>query len=885
MSAELSKLMAHRQHGSDSCKELLRAADEALNREFSPHRSIRKLLRARANVIDEVLRRLWQQGHEHTREIVALIGTGGYGREELHPHSDIDLLILIDEQAASGYQEHVEGFVSLLWDLGVNISHSVRTVEESIALAEKDISVMTALMESRCIAGNRGVYRQMMKHITSDQLWPSMKFCAAKLEEQSKRHERYASDSYNLQPDIKNSPGGLREIQTLLWITRRHFGTKNLNHLVDNMFLTHAEVRLLRRGRDFLWRVRYLMHVYSGRCNDRLDFESQQRIAQDFDYRDTRNKLAVELFMGNYYRWVIQLGMISGLLVRHFEEHILLACTNQETRDVNARFRLCNNYIGVKKPDLFKNNPGALLEIFLLIAEHESIVGIRAATLRLLYRSRFLIDKSFRADKKNTRCFMSILKSGKDVGRVLALMSRYGILGRWLPEFAKVSGQMQHDLFHSYTVDAHLIEVVRNVNRLVREKMNSDMELPAEVAKQIPKPELLYAAGLYHDIAKGRGGDHSILGMSDAGSFARRHHLHNSEGQLLQWLVQHHLLMSLTAQKQDIMDPDVIRSFSEVVGNIERLNHLYVLTVADICATNPKLWNGWRASLLRQLYLNTRQALLRDDHTFIDRKQYLKSVKEQSMVLLKREKIPARKVKVLWDTLHSEYFIRETIDDIVWQTAGMVQHADSSPLVMIRNSSTPESTPTIQIFVYTYYKHNILSIVANLLEQNNLNVQHAHMIDTSSDYVLSSFVVLSREPLPPAEYAAYHRSIEQKIKSILQSEHPQLKAVRYLDKPEIKAFDIPLTIDMRQEDGKPYNTLEITTVDRYGLLSCLTQSISQLGLLLRGARITTIGERVDDVFHVTDKDGVVISDPARRAQLENSIRTDLESWVKTGTLN
>lgn len=478
---------------------------------------------------------------------------------------------------------------------------------------------------------------------------------------------------------------------------------------------------------------------------------------------------------------------------------------------------------------------------------------------------------------------MSILKSGPRVAEVLALMSRYGILGRWLPEFAKVSGQMQHDLFHRYTVDAHLIEVVRNMNNLIHQKPDPDMELPSTVAKQIPKPELLYIAGLYHDIAKGRGGNHSILGIQDALQFARRHRLPESDGQLLGWLVQHHLLMSRTSQKEDILDPEVIKKFGEIVGNIQRLNYLYVLTVADICATNTNLWNGWRASLLQQLYLNTRHALLREDQKFIDRKTYLKSVQEECLALLKKEKVPLRKVKALWKTLNNEYFIREQASDIVWQTAGMVEHSGEQPLVMIR-SNEKFKAPAIQIFIYTYYKHNILAIIANLLEQNNLNIQRAQIIDTNGDYILSSFIVLSREREETRKQKDYLTPIKEKIQSVLSAPKVQLKAVRYLDKPSIKAFKVPLNIRITYEEGQPYNTLEVTTVDHHGLLSCLTQSVNKLGLVLRGARITTIGARVDDVFYITDQNGAVIAGAAQRGKLEKAIHRDMKSWIKTGKI-
>ena len=891
---------------SEMCREVLREKDAELAKQFSPKHKVRKLLKTRARHIDNLLQVLWQQQAPSTDNL-ALVGTGGYGREELHPHSDIDLLILIKDGNTDAYRDFVKDFVAFLWELKLNISHSTRNISGCIEFSKDNLAFFTSLMESRCIAGSRDTHKLLMQEINTERLWPSQKFCTAKIQEQRDRESRYSDISFNLEPDIKNSPGGLRELQTLLWITHRHFGTRSITRLTEHMFLTASEARVLIHARDFLWRLRYLMHMHSGRNQDRLGFDLQHKIAKSFGYQDTERQLAVEAFMGSYYRWVSKLRVASNLLIRHFEEYILLACKSQRTKQLNARFRLRNQYIEVKNNGVFRKYPGALLEIFMLMAQDDNIIGIRVATLRLIYKHRFLIDAHYRANPKHSQYFMGILKSGERVGEVLEIMRRYEILGRWLPEFAKLHGQMQHDLYHVYTVDVHLLAVVRNINGLIypdskftlishvsedspqkaraNMEMRSDFALPTQVARRTPKPELLYIAALYHDIAKGRGGDHSTLGVRDVQRFAKKHGLHHSDASLLRFLVRHHLLMSITAQKRDYHDPEILQNFSKVVGNIERLNHLYVLTVADICGTSPKLWNGWRASLLHQLYLSARQWLLRGTQPFTDRNKYLRSVQDQALLVLKQKKLPVRKIKALWNTFDSEYFMREKLDDIVWQTHAIISHNKAGPLVIARESGEFKFVPAVQIFTYCKNQTNILSILGNTLERKNADIQYAHIIDTTDNNVLCVFFVLPRIPDASQSSDAYRKSLTNALVQVLSTSKVKLKSVRHLDPPTIKSFSAPLQIMLGYEKDKPYNILEITTIDRFGLLSCLTQSLDRLKLQLRGARITTLGERVDDIFYITDEDGAVIQDDKKRAVLEDKLRLDIESWINAGVMS
>jgi [protein-PII] uridylyltransferase len=888
------------------CREWLQKKNAALDKQFSPRCAIRKLLNERSKHLDELLQMIWRHHTRGQENGLVLISTGGYGREELHPYSDIDLLILTKDGSTGHFQGIISKFIAFLWGLKLQISHSARNLDECITWAKQDLSVFTSLMESRCIAGNHNIYDSLMRRMDKDQLWPSQKFCAARIQKQKERNSRYSNISFNLEPDIKNSPGGLRELQTLLWIARRHFGAKSISQLAKHKFLTSHEARMLSFARDFLWRIRYAMHMHSERCQDRLDFHLQRRLAEFFSDASPDEKQLIEAFMKTYYRWVSKIRLISNLLIRHFEEQILLACKSERTRKLNARFRLRNQYIEAKNTNVFIENPGALLEIFMLMAQDSNIKGIRVETLRLIYKRRLSIGASYRSDPKNAGYFMGILRSGERVGEVLELMRRYEILGRWLPEFARLHGQIQHDLFHVYTVDVHLVTVTRNINGLIYPgsdftlvapaskdgpkqvsanlEMRSDFALPTQVARRTPKSELLYIAALYHDIAKGRGGDHSILGVDDVRKFAKRHGLHENDSELLQFLVRHHLLMSVTAQKKDCNDPEVLMKFSSIVGNIERLNHLYVLTVADICGTNPKLWDGWRASLLHQLYLNARQWMLRGAQEYTGRMEHLHSIKNQGISLLKAQKLPIAKVKALWSHYDDEYFIREKLDDIVWHTRSIIRHNDPKPLVMARKSGEFKFRPATQIFVYWKQRGNILSILSNALERAEASIQYAHIMDTTDQHVLSSFFVMPSEQSASVQAQTYQETLVRLIEKTLSAPNAKLKAVRHLDTPKLKAFTVPLQVSLNYTRNAPHNTLEITTVDRFGLLSCLMQSLSRLNLQLRGARITTLGERVDDVLYITDERGKVVQENAERELLEQKLREDLESWINTGEI-
>ncbi len=577
-------------------KKAIRQFREVLDNRFNSGRDIRRLIEDRAWCVDQILQQAWQRFDWGDDADIALVAVGGYGRGELHPYSDVDLLILLDSEDQESFREPIEGFLTLLWDIGLEVGQSVRSVQQCAEEARADLTVITTLMECRTICGPDSLRQRMLRVTGSAHMWPSKEFFLAKRHEQQRRHAKYNDTEYNLEPNVKGSPGGLRDIQTILWMARRQFGSLNLHALVREGFLVESECSMLASSQEFLWRVRYALHMLAGRAEDRLLFDHQRSIARLFGYEDNDVKLAVERFMQKYYRVVMAISELNDLIIQHFEEVILPCEQPVQIQPLNSRFQLRDGYIEVTHPNVFKRTPFALLEIFVLMAQHPEIKGVRADTIRLLRDSRHLIDDEFRHDIRNTSLFIELFKSSQGIHRNLRRMNRYGILGRYLPEFGHIIGQMQHDLFHIYTVDAHTLNLIKHLRKLNRPEMAEKYPLASKIIDRLPKPELIYIAGLYHDIAKGRGGDHSELGAVDAEAFCQSHQLPLWDTQLVSWLVQNHLVMSTTAQRKDLSDPQVIFDFAQLVGDQTHLDYLYVLTVADINATNPTLWNSWRAA-------------------------------------------------------------------------------------------------------------------------------------------------------------------------------------------------------------------------------------------------------------------------------------------------
>ena len=863
------------------------AADSLLAQRFWAGEDIDRIVRSRAEFFDGLIRDLWSRigWPDGAGQRLAVFAVGGYGRGELHPHSDIDLLILVDGDPAE-YRDGIETFVQILWDLKLNIGHSVRTVDECHQEAKDDIATATSILERRLLAGTLALDRQVGRLFATDEIWPSARFFSAKVDEQRKRHDRYQDVEYNLEPNIKVAPGGLRDIQTVGWIIKRHFGNTSHDDLTGRGFLTAQEAEWLSEGRRFLWRVRYGLHLVAGRSEDRLLFDYQRTLADRFGYQSTDAQLAVEQFMHDYYRHVLSLREVNDILLQHFDEAILRAHYEPAIEPINERFQIRDNYIETRNNEVFRRHPPALLELFVIMANRRDIAGVRAATIRLIRNHLDLIDESFRNDPEVTRQFIDLLRAPYTLVSQLTRMRRYGVLGRYIPEFGRVIGQMQHDLFHIYTVDAHTMMVIRNMRRLHYRSSEEKFPVAYHCVKSLPKIELLYIAGLFHDIAKGRGGDHSMLGAEDVIAFCRRHRLENSDVDLVAWLVKVHLLMSTTAQSKDINDPVVIREFASEVGTERRLDYLYALTVADINATNPTLWNSWRATLMRQLYMETRKALRRGLSLPVDRAAHIEQHRNAALTKLSERGIDRARALALWGNPDPEFFIQHSVAQIVSLTQAIAAHDISGgPLVLVRDVVGHVSDEgATEIFLYARDQPRLFAASVIAIDQLGLSIHDARIHTTTGNLCFNSYIVLDESGHSISANTARCRHIEQTLTQQLGDlkHYPELAKRRI--PLRLKQFQRPTEATLSNDTEMPWSVLRVIASDRPGLLARLGIILVDLDINVHSAKITTLGERVEDLFYIAARDGGPIRDPARIDVVTRTICDRLDNNVNAETL-
>ena len=860
-------------------KKAISEGGDKLNDEFMSGRDITELVHARADMIDQALTLAWQQLGLHNQQM-SLSAVGGYGRGELHPHSDIDLLILLAEEPNDAARTALEQFITLLWDIGLDIGHSVRTVDECVSEGLKDITIVTALMESRVICGDHQLHEQMTAATSAANIWESREFFQAKREEQKARHAKYANTEYNLEPNVKSSPGGLRDIQVIDWVTKRHFDTQDRAQLADKNFLTEEEFEIIELGRNFMWQVRWALHMKAKRPEDRLLFEYQRQLADIFGFNEGDERQNIEQFMQRYYRWAIALSELNDLIIQHFDEAIIQACEPDEIMEINPRFRVRNKLIEAANDNVFQKNPSALIEVFVLLANNPHIEGVRAATIKLIRDGRHLIDEEFRANPKNRQLFAELLHGKHLLATALQRMKRYGILGNYLPEFGHIIGQMQHDLFHIYTVDAHTIQMIRNLRHFGYDEYQEKFPLASAIHRRMDKVELLYTAGLYHDIAKGRGGNHSELGQEDARLFCINHGYSRSDTNLVVWLVKHHLTMSSVAQRKDITDPEVIADFAQLVGDQRHLDYLYALTVADINATNPKLWTSWRAALMRQLYLETKRALRRGLEKPIDKEDLVADIKERAIRLLEDKGFDFDEVIELWDQPGDEYFLRHSPSEIAWHTEAISKHGDSNkPLIMIADTLDRLYEGATQVFIRTKEHKHLFANAACCIEQLNLSIQDARIVRTASGYSMDTFIVLEANDEAIGQKSQRLQDIKQAlIDSLHTGDSLQDLQQRYIPR-QLKHFNYPTSVIITTDTIKQQTVLEVLTPDRPGVLAHIGMVFADFDLTLQNAKISTLGERVEDVFFVTDSNQRPINDAETSKRLCDQLRQRLDQNI------
>jgi len=862
-------------------RKALHQADAALSKRYYANENINEIVRDRAWVLDQLLCFAWNQFQWPDPDNISLVAVGGYGRGELHPHSDIDLLILTRKSRHTQYQDNIRAFLTILFDMKLEVGHSVRSIKQCKQQALADITVATALMESRTLAGPGVLQEEMAKLTSAKKVWPAKVFLRAKWDEQIQRHEKYHNVDYALEPNIKTSPGGLRDIQTIAWVAKRQYGASSFHDLVELGFLKPSEEAVIDKGRRLLWKLRYGLHLLEGRREDRLLFDKQRELARLFGYEDDEKSLGVEKLMQQYYRIVATLRALNDVLLQHLDEAILRAGEKARITPINSRFQIRNDYIEVTAQEVFAKSPYALLELFVLMAQNPDIKGVRASTLRLLRDNRRLVDEAFRHDIRNVSLFMELLRSEHQVARQLRRMSRYGILGRYLPEFGLIMGKMQHDLFHIYTVDAHTLQVVENMRRFRLTGAQEKFPVAAHIMNELPKPELLYIAGLYHDIAKGRGGDHSTLGMEDAEKFCRRHHLSDWDTKLVIWLVNKHLLMSMTAQRRDTDDPEVIHEFASEMGDKLHLDYLYALTVADICATNPDLWNAWRASLMRRLYQNTKRALQLGLENPVNRADRIHDKQQTAMPRLIDKGLSFAQIKKIWDEAGEEYFIRESVSNICWHTEAIAKHKTDGPLIAIRNVQEHGVESATQVFIYTGNSDFLFANSTAAFEKLNLNIQSARIFTTNNNYCMDTYTLLESNSDPVSNDPERLREITTAlVQSLTNKNKPMTQAVSRRQR-KLKSFSQHITTALINRPERIYSTLEINCPDQTGILACVGKIFAEHEINLRDARLATLGERVEDLFFITDVNGGPLTDEARIKALQDDIKAGLQQRLAT----
>jgi len=863
-------------------KKIIQKNYHQLREKFNPQQSVENLLRENAHFIDNVLTLCWHHFLQQYSKQICLIATGGYGREELFPHSDVDILILLKSSDISNFQDNLSCFSNFLWDIGLKPGQSVRTVNECLESASNDQTIMTSLIEMRLISGDSVLFDTLNQQLNRQKTWSSEQFFTAKMDEQTQRYAKYHDTAYNLEPNIKEGPGGLRDLQNIAWVFKYHYRSPTLKQLIQYNFFSEAEYNELIGCRNILWRIRFALHYIANRCEDRLVFDNQRELANQFGFLDDHNEPDVEQFMQYYFKTVMQLERMNEMLLQLFNEKIIdPESTVKELNPSHPNYVTVNGYLKSRQETLFIQQPLSLLEIFTVLQQHKSLKGITASTIRLIRGNLHRIDDDFRHNPQANKLFLSILSAPRGITHQLRRMNRYGILAAYLPCFANIVARMQYDLFHIYTVDAHTLFVLRNLRRFSLEKHDNELPFCNNVFLRISKPTNLYITALFHDIAKGMGGDHSSLGAEIVKQFCIQHQLSKHSTKLICWLVKNHLTMSMTAQRKDINDPNVIHKFALQVGNIEYLNHLYLLTVADIRATSPSLWNSWKDSLLLDLYTFTYSALHRGLQNPVARTELLYENKQEAKDELIGLGISESTIQKVWQQISDDYFLRYSADEIAWHTIAIAAtDKQALPLVIIRPQNQRGSA---EVFVYTQNKKNIFSISAETLDYLGLSILDARIstsiLSVDEQYVLNSFQVLEQSGELIKDLDRELHICHTLRDNLVQRKVPERVNIHRQSR-QARHFPIPSRVNFHKDPLGRYTVIELVTTDFTGLLAAMGRTFIALKIQLHDAKITTIGSRVEDMFYVTDEQSEPIIDPDRLETIKQKIILILENQTE-----
>ena len=788
---------------------------------------------------------------------MALVAVGGYGRGELFPYSDVDVLILLSERPNSELRAKLENLVQIFWDIGLDIGHSIRTVDECMVESAADVTVKTSLLEARLLTGSRRLFCEMQERFNENM--NPQHFFQAKLLELQQRHVKYEDTPYSLEPNCKESPGGLRDLQVILWVAKAAKLGNSWKELADRGLITTAESHQLKRNERAFKDIRIRLHIHAGRREDRLIFDVQTSIAETFGFKTTESRRASEYLMQRYYWAAKSVTQLNTILLQNIEASLFPKSSASDA--INERFNEVNGLIDIARDDVFTTTPSAILEVFLLLAQHTKLKDMTARTLRALWHARSLIDAGFRHDIFNRALFLQILQAPQGITHALRHMNQMSILGRYLPNFRRIVGQMQHDLFHAYTVDQHILLVVRNLRRFTMTEHAHEYPFCSQLMANFTQPWVLYIAALFHDIAKGRGGDHSTLGMLDAKKFCHDHGISKANSELTVFLVQNHLTMSNVAQKQDLSDPDVVQTFATLVKDERHLTALYLLTVSDIRGTSPKVWNAWKGKLLEDLYKITLR-VLGGEAPSKDRE--LKNRQEEAIKSLRLHGLANNAHEALWQQLDIVYFLRHDASEIAWQTRALHDRMNSAkPVVKCRLSPIGEG---LQITVYAKDQTDLFARICNYFDSKNFDILDAKIHTTKNGYALDTFLIT--EPAFANNYRDIINLIEHQLSEVLLIQAPLSPPNRGRLSRLSRSFPIVPSVDLRPDEKGQQYLLSISANDRNGLLYAIANVLTKYKINLHTAKIMTLGERVEDVFLV---DGAAL----QSARIQLQFETDL----------
>ena len=823
-----------------------------------------RLIKALTRHVDSTLTTLW--AHAGMPASAALVAVGGYGRAELLPHSDVDVLVLLPDKAdtatGSALKDQLEAFITACWDIGLEIGSAVRNLAECVAEAKADVTVQTALLEARLIVGARKLFADFQRQTLA--LMDAKAFLRAKTLEMHQRHTKYEDTPYSLEPNCKESPGGLRDLQVVIWVARAAGLGRNWAELAAHGLITPFEVKQLQRNEGTLRLIRARLHGVAGRREDRLVFDLQTAVAESFGYANSRAQRSSEVLMHRYYWAAKAVTQLNQILMLNIEERIN-ASETAPMRTINARFLDRSGMLEVARDDLYTDNPHAILETFLVFQQTPGIKGFSARTLRALYNSREVMDSAFRRDAINRELFMDLLRQPQGITHSFRLLNQTSVLGRYLWVFRRIVGRMQHDLFHVYTVDQHILMVLRNVRRFFIPEHAHEYHFCSQLASEWDKPWVLYVAALFHDVAKGRGGDHSDLGATEVRRFCRDHGIDKDDAALCEFLVRHHLTMSTVAQKEDLSDPEVIRKFADKVGDVRRLSALYLLTVADIRGTSPKVWNAWKGKLLEDLYRITLRALggakPNLDADLEARKQ------EARQILALHSALPGTE-SPLWKTLELSYFARHDASEIAWHARALWRHIDP-PQAVVRARPSPVGDG-LQVLVYAPDRPDVFVRICGYFDGAGFSIQDAKVHTSRTGFALDTFQVI--HPQCEAADASSYRDlislIETQMVLALQSDGPLPEPSRGRVSRRVKSFPITPRVSLRPDERAQRWLLSVSTSDRSGLLYGIARVLARHNINLQLAKVTTLGERVEDTFLV---DGPALQQTRAQLQIESEL--------------